>query len=72
MECGTKPEYFKSDHLEDLNPGYPFYILSTSTNDAGHQMALTVDEADKYAPKSTGVHNVYLSEWSGREKPNTK
>lgn len=72
LECGPSPEAFKKDHLEDLSPGYPFYFLSTGNNKAGDQMALTVDEADKYAPRTTGVHNVYLSKWAGRETPNLK
>jgi len=32
-------------------------------------MAVTVCKDDKYAPKVTGVHNVHLSLWSGKTKP---
>lgn len=33
-------------------------------------MALEVHPDDLYAPRKTGVHNVVLKEWSGREHPN--
>jgi len=33
-------------------------------------MAITADPADQYAPRSTGVHNVYLSKFAGKANPN--
>jgi len=35
-------------------------------------MAITANPADQYAPRTTGVHNVYLSKWAGKESPNLK
>lgn len=33
-------------------------------------MAITADPKDQYAPRTTGVHNVYLKKWEGKEHPN--
>tara|TARA_B110001450_G_C17578999_1_gene464079 strand:- start:392 stop:610 length:219 start_codon:yes stop_codon:yes gene_type:complete len=55
--------------LESLVEGYPFYILSENTMD-GTKMAITVDPTDQYAPRTTGVHNVFLNKWEGKEHPN--
>ena len=35
-------------------------------------MALSVDTVDLYAPRDTGVHNVQLHTWKGRENPDKK
>jgi len=35
-------------------------------------MALSVDTHDLYAPRTTGVHNVKLAVWSGREHPDPR
>jgi hypothetical protein len=32
-------------------------------------MAMTMDTEDKYAPRTTGVHNVKVSKWAGRMSP---
>ena len=58
--------------LESVVEGYAFYMISSNTDSEGNRMALTADPADQYAPRTTGVHNVYLSKWSGKENPNTK
>lgn len=71
-ECSLNPRAFRmEDHLENLTEGYPFYILTHGKrNSDGHQMAIEVDPRDMYAPKVTGVHNVVLKPWDGKEKPN--
>lgn len=56
--------------METLVEGYPFYLMSTNLDKDGNKMALTVDPQDQYAPRTTGVHNVYLSKWAGKEHPN--
>ena len=33
-------------------------------------MAITASHVDQYAPRTTGVHNVYLSKWKGKENSN--
>jgi hypothetical protein len=33
-------------------------------------MAVTADPTDQYAPRKTGVHNVYLGKWEGKANPN--
>jgi len=58
--------------IESLSGGFAFYILSTKLDADGNKMAITADPADQYAPRTTGVHNIYLSKWAGKEKPNTK
>jgi len=58
--------------MESLVDGYAFYILSNKTDKDGNKMALTADPADQYAPRTTGVHNVYLSKWAGKEHVNPK
>jgi len=35
-------------------------------------MTLEVGTDDLYAPRTTGIHNVKLQKWSGRDVPNTK
>ena len=71
QECSLHPKYFApSPDLESLSDGFPFYIVSTETVD-GQKMAITVDPLDQYAPRTTGVHNVYLSKYMGTEHPNT-
>ena len=62
-------------HIDDMEPlieGYPFYVLSSNPDYDGYRMALTVDPKDQYAPRTTGVHNVYLQKWSGKDTPNLK
>lgn len=58
--------------MESLVEGFAFYILSNKTDKDGNKMALTADPMDQYAPRTTGVHNVYLSKWAGKEHPNLK
>jgi len=58
--------------IESVVEGYPFYILSAKTDADGNKMAITADPADQYAPRKTGVHNVFLSKWAGKEHPNDK
>ena len=58
------------DDLETLSEGYPFYLLSGKHDADGSPMALTVSPLDLYAPRVTGVHNVFLEKWSGKEHPN--
>ena len=58
--------------LESLVEGYPFYMLTDKKDEDGNQMAITVDPLDQYAPRTTGVHNVYLSKFLGKEHPNLK
>lgn len=68
QECRRSPRYFKTDdHLETLSAGYPFYFLSANKDKDGNLMALSVDEADLYAPRKTGCHNVKLMPWKGRK-----
>ena len=50
--------------------GWKFYILSDKTDHAGNRMVIQADPKDQYAPRTTGVHNVYLAPWSGKENPN--
>lgn len=57
--------------METLSPGFPLYLISGTNDGDGNQMAMTVDTVDKYAPRVTGVHNVSLKKWSGRDKPDT-
>jgi hypothetical protein len=69
-ECSLHPKYLAAaPDLESLVEGYPFYILSENTMD-GTKMAITVDPTDQYAPRTTGVHNVFLNKWEGKEHPN--
>jgi len=58
--------------MESLVEGFPFYILSAKTDSDGNRMAITADPADQYAPRTTGVHNVYLTKWAGKEHSNLK
>ena len=51
IDCGLKPDYFKKEQLETLTAGFPLYLLSGTTDSDGNQMAMTVDPADKYAPR---------------------
>jgi hypothetical protein len=53
-----------------LIEGYPFYILADKRDSDGDQMAIQVDPADQYAPRTTGVHNVFLAKFEGRGSPN--
>lgn len=73
QECNRHPHYFEdADHVETLSAGYPFYFLSSHTDAHGNRMALTVDTKDLYAPRKTGVHNVKLAVWGGREHADTR
>lgn len=47
-------------------------MISTKLDKDGNKMAITVDPADQYAPRTTGVHNVYLSKFKGKEHPDTR
>jgi hypothetical protein len=58
------------DDLESLVEGFPFYLISNKTDADGNKMVITADPADQYAPRTTGVHNVYLSKFAGKETPN--
>jgi hypothetical protein len=57
-------------HLESLSEGYPFYLAAHKTDADGNKYVLTVNPLDEYRPRVTGVHNVFLSKWSGKEHPN--
>jgi hypothetical protein len=54
------------EDLETLSEGYPFYLLSGQHDTDGNPMALTVSPDDLYAPRVTGVHNVFLEKWGGK------
>ena len=70
-ECALKPKYMEQkDDIESLVSGYPFYIKSNKVDADGDVLVITADPADQYAPRSTGVHNVYLDKFSGKTKPN--
>lgn len=72
-ECSLRPHYLdEAVDMESLVEGFAFYIISAKTDMEGHRMAITANPADQYAPRTTGVHNVYLSKWAGKETPNTK
>jgi hypothetical protein len=58
--------------MESLSEGFPFYMISAKTDSDGNRMAITADPADQYAPRTTGVHNVYLTKWAGKEHSNLK
>jgi len=47
-------------------------MISNKLDKDGNKMAITADPADQYAPRTTGVHNVYLSKWKGKEHPDLK
>lgn len=47
-------------------------MISTKLDKDGNKMAITVDPADQYAPRTTGVHNVYLSKFKGKEHPDPR
>jgi hypothetical protein len=34
-------------------------------------LALSVEEADAYAPRKTGLHNVNIEKWEGPNSKNT-
>jgi len=55
---------------ESLISGFPFYLKSNKTDADGNTLVITADPTDQYAPRTTGVHNVYLSAFAGKEKPN--
>jgi hypothetical protein len=70
-ECSLHPHYLEHHEADEhLSDGYPFYIISKNLSADGEEMALTADPADQYAPRSTGVHNVYLSKFAGKSSPN--
>jgi len=56
--------------METLSEGFPMYLLSKHKDKDGNRMALTAGTEDLYAPRSTGVHNVHLALWGGKENPN--
>lgn len=67
-ECARVPDSFREDHgfgaldgvvLED---GRDFYIQSQMKDHHGDLMVIEVDTKDKYAPRKTGVYNVFLQE----------
>jgi len=58
------------NHLESLVDGYAFYMKSYNKDKDGNSMCITADPADQYAPRVTGVHNVYLKKCEGKEHPN--
>lgn len=57
------------DDLETLSEGFPFYILSNKMDADGDRLAITADTGDLYAPRKTGVHNVHLAKFAGKEHP---
>lgn len=72
-ECSLKPHYLDMEEPEEsLSEGFPFYIISNKKDKDGNEMAITADPKDQYAPRTTGVHNVYLSKFAGKASPNLK
>jgi hypothetical protein len=41
--------------------------MSGTKDKDGHELTLSVDKEDLYAPRKTGVHNVHLQKWKGRD-----
>lgn len=58
--------------METLSAGFPMYLLSKHVDSNGNKIALSCDTVDLYAPRTTGVHNVHLAVWSGKEKPDKR
>lgn len=72
-ECSTKPSYFDVQKpLETLSEGSPFYIESDNLDADGNKMVLAVVPEDLYAPRTTGIHNVRLEKWAGRDSPDLR
>ena len=55
-ECGLNPESFQKEKQKKLEKS-KFIIKSTANSD----LVLEVSMKDKYAPKKTGLHQVFLS-----------
>ena len=66
-ECSLRPHYLEQKNdFETIVEGFAFYMISNKLDKDGNKMAITADPADQYAPRTTGVHNVYLSKWKGK------
>lgn len=69
-ECSLNPVSFHHEfEMETLSAGFPMYLLSHHKDSEGNRMTLTSSYEDQYAPRSTGVHNVHLEVWKGKENP---
>lgn len=55
--------------METLSAGFPMYLLSHHKDKDGNRMTLECEYVDQYAPRKTGVHNVHLAIWKGKENP---
>lgn len=44
-------------------------MLSDKTDENGNKMTLEVMDEDLYAPRVTGIHNVRLTKWAGKDVP---
>jgi len=58
--------------MESLVEGFPFYIKSGKKDKDGNEMCISADPKDQYAPRTTGVHNTYLSKCKPKTNPDTK
>ena len=70
LESAKKPVAMKpARETEDMVDGQCFYMVHQGKTKAD-SFALEVSDVDAYAPRVTGVYNVALFPFKGREKPN--
>jgi len=67
-ECGINPASLQPENFhEPLIPHECFYIVSAGKYGKGSDLALEVSKEDAYAPRTTGVYNIDLTHFHGRE-----
>jgi hypothetical protein len=70
-ECGINPPSLQPDNYhEPLIPHECFYIVSAGKYGKGSDLAIEVSKDDAYAPRVTGVYNIDLTHFHGREEEN--
>ena len=70
LESSKQPLSLQPDRqLEEMVDGQCFYIVHQG-KDKSQSFALEVSDKDAYAPRVTGVYNIALYPFKGRDHPN--